>query len=177
MHYLVSRNVKVADSSSSDTSTDVLETENVILLGTNGTLTQFRNQIDRLYFKFGPYERVIFNPRPLPTEPREFNLIHESTTRGIFPGVISLLPGGSENTHLLILAGSQTTALVSYLTSTSGIHELQEARSRAGDTPFFEAVILTEMEGNVILKSHLVAIRPYNPDSACRLACVSVPTG
>jgi len=165
MHYLDRRNVDATTSISSDASSDQFELKNVILLGTTGTLMPFKNQIDPLYFKFVPHEHdgMIPNPQPLGAEPREFRGIRESPTRVIAPGILTLIPGNTKDSHILILQGLQTAALVSYLTSTAGCKELKAAQDHAGGKPFFEAVILSEMEGNTILHSHLAAFRAYAP--------------
>jgi hypothetical protein len=65
----------------------------------------------------------------------------------------------------MILQGLETAALVSYLTSNAGCDELKQAQTRAGGAPFFEAVILSEVEGNTILNSHLAAFRAFKPGS------------
>jgi hypothetical protein len=166
MHYMESRAATVTTTISSDTSAELFEGENVILVGTPGTLTPFRHQLDRLYFKFDPEANLLLNPRPLPSEPKEFKRIEESPSRNIYPGLVALLPGVSPSSHLMILAGSQTAALVVFLTSTSGSQALEEARSRAGHAPFFEAVILSEKEGNTVLNSHLAAFRAFSPGAA-----------
>ena len=167
LHYLDLRNVYATTSISSDASSDQFEQENVILMGTTGTLTPFKTQIDRLYFKFAPHtrDRTVPNPHPLAPEPREFVGIQESQTRSIYPGIISLIPGNSKDSHIMILQGLETAALVSYLTSSAGCDELKQAQTRAGDAPFFEAVILSEVEGNTILNSHLAAFRAFKPGS------------
>jgi hypothetical protein len=166
MHYMDSKNVKIDIAISSDASTELFEGENVILVGTPGTLTPFKSQLDRLYFKFEPQGRLLLNERPIGSEPREFRQIGESQTRNIFPGLVAVLPGISKGSQLLILAGQRTAALVSYLTSTSGNQQLQEARHQAGDPPYFEAVILSEVDGSTVLNSHLVAIRAYPSKAA-----------
>jgi len=163
MHYLDARDASVNISISSGASAEMLEGENVILVGTPGTLTPFQHQLDLLYFKFEPQGQLIHNAQPFPSEPREFKLIQESPSRTIFPGLIALIPGSSKGSHLMILAGRQTAALVSYLTSDEGNRELQEARNRVGGASFFEAVILSEVDGDTVLNSRLVAFRPFTP--------------
>jgi hypothetical protein len=163
MHYMDSRDASTTTTISSDTSAESFEGENVILVGTPGTLTPFRTQLDRLYFKFNPQARILLNPQPLPSEQREFKLIQESPSRSIYPGLVAFLPGNSKDSHLMILAGSETDALVGFLTSTPGSQALQEARKRAGGAPFFEAVILSEADGNTVLNSHLAAFRAFTP--------------
>jgi hypothetical protein len=166
MHYMDSRGASITTNISSDASAELFEGENVILIGTPGTLTPFRSQLDRLYFKFDSQARVLLNPQPLATEDREIRLIQESPSRSIYPGLVAFLPGSAKDSHLLILAGSETAGLVTYLTSTAGSQALQEARNRAGNAPFFEAVILSEADGNTVLNNHIVAFRAFTPKAA-----------
>lgn len=63
----------------------------------------------------------------------------------------------------MILQGLETAALVSYLTSNAGCDQLKQAQDRVGGAPFFEAVILSEVEGNTILNSHLAGFRAFKP--------------
>ncbi len=165
LHYLDLRNVNASTSISSDASSDQFEQENVILMGTTGTLMPFKNQIDRLYFKFAPRsnDRLVPNPHPIRPEPDQFAGFAESPTRNIYPGIISLIPGNSKDSHILIVQGLETAAIVSYLTSNAGCEQLKQAQIRAGGSPFFEAVILSEVDGNSILNSHLAAFRAYTP--------------
>lgn len=165
MHYLGQRNVDANTSISSDASSDQFELKNVILLGTTGTLMPFKNQIDRLYFKFvsHAHDGVVPNPQPVGAEQREFKGIRESPTRVISPGIVALIPGNTKDSHILILQGLHPAALVSYLTSTAGCQQLKDAQNRAGGSPFFEAIIMFEVEGNTPLNSHLVAFRAYAP--------------
>jgi hypothetical protein len=163
MHYMDSGGASITTNISSDASAELFEGDNVILIGTPGTLTPFRSQLDRLYFRFDSQARVLINPLPLASEPREINLVQESPSRSIYPGLIAFLPGNSKGSHLLILAGSETAGLVTYLTSTAGSQALQEARNRAGGAPYFEAVILSEADGNTVLNSHMVEFRAFTP--------------
>jgi hypothetical protein len=164
MHYMDSRNVKIDIAISSNASSDLFEDEDVILVGTSGTLRPFRSQLDRLYFKFDePHMRAVANPQPVGSEPREFAEIDESHSRIIYPGLVAVLPSISKNSKLMILDGQRTAALVSYLTSSAGTQQLQDARNRAGGAPFFEAVILSEIDGNTVLSNKLAALRAFTP--------------
>jgi len=65
----------------------------------------------------------------------------------------------------MILRELETEALVSYRTSNAGCDQLKQAHAHAGGGSFFEAVILSEAEGNTIQNSHLPAFRAYTPGS------------
>jgi hypothetical protein len=159
--YLNSSNANADVTFSSDASIELLEDRNTVLIGTPGTLASIRQQLGRLYFKFDPQGRVLLNPIPTAHEPQQFTQIDESSSRTIYPGLIAFISGSPKTSHLLILAGQRTKALVSYLTSASGSQQLQEARSRLGKGKFFEAVILSEMDGDTVLNNSLAAIRAY----------------
>jgi hypothetical protein len=140
---------------------EMLDSENLIALGTSTSLEPFRGYLNELSFSLGG-DQVIFD-KTLKSPGIAFRSIHESDARTIYPGIIALLPGRSSDGRILILQSLQTTGLVSFLTSEDGLKELEKARAAAGNGPFFEAVVLSEMEGTVALKSKLAAFRPYRP--------------
>ena len=79
------------------------------------------------------------------------------------PGIIACLPGGTQGTHVLILVTTYyTSALVSYLTSERGLSELQAAQRAHGNALFFEAIVLSEINGTTDLRSHLIEFRPIS---------------
>jgi hypothetical protein len=161
--YLEARNVSISTTISSNTASDQFEGENVILLGTPGTLAPYRSQLERLYFKFDPQARLLINPQPLAGEKREYRMTQQSSTRSIYPGLVAFMPGISKDSRLLIFAGSETDALVSYMTSDLGSRALEAARKNSGGAPFFEAVVLSEVDGNTVLNNKMVAFRPFTP--------------
>lgn len=161
MRYLNAREIDANIAISSDASADIFESGNVILTGTPGTLSPFRSYLDRLYFRFAPEGGQLFNPSPLASEPPQFDVTEESPSRIILPGLIAYIPGPSPGSHLLIVAGRETAALMAFLTSTQGSEDLAQARRRAGNGPYFEAVILSEMAGYTVLNNHLVAFRAF----------------
>ena len=60
----------------------------------------------------------------------------------------------------MLVQGSQTTALIAYLTSEEGMREMVNA-SQGMRTPFFEAVILSEVNSETPLQSRLGAFRTF----------------
>jgi hypothetical protein len=140
---------------------EMLDSENLIALGTSTSLAPFRAYLDELSFSLGG-DQTVFDKTRKPAG-IAFKAVHESPARAIYPGIIALLPGKSSDGRILILQSLQTTGLVSYLTSEEGLKELDKARAEAGQAAFFEAVVLSEMEGTVPLKSRLAAFRPYRP--------------
>jgi hypothetical protein len=100
---------------------------------------------------------------PLPGEARSVDLVVESAERSIWPGVLAVLPGRSGNSHLLILAGRHTSALVSFLTSSEGLGQLERLWKENGSPEYYEAVVNAEMDGATLVRFWPVAIRPFHP--------------
>lgn len=161
MHFLLLSGQDVDIAISSDTATDIFEKQNVILIGTAGTLAPFRSFTDQLDFQFNAFGSCILNGALHQAEPRRFNMVQESANRTIYPGLIAYIPGTSKKLNILIIEGRDTSALVDYLTSSRGSAELDHARSQSGHGPFFEAVVMSEVEGYTVLQNHLAAFRPY----------------
>lgn len=147
--------------SSADAPLEALDTENLIALGTWGTLTPLKPYLERMTFELGPHENYVLNRRPGSGEPARIDWITESPDRSIWPGVIAFLPGASGNTHLLILASRHTSALVSFLTSTNGLEALEAMWKQKGSPEFFEVVINSEMGGRGLVHSWPAVLHPY----------------
>jgi len=62
---------------------------------------------------------------------------------------------------LVFVTSYYTSALVSYLTSEKGLAEIRAAQRSHGGGPYFEAVIVSEMDGTTNLKSNLVEFRAF----------------
>ncbi len=76
------------------------------------------------------------------------------------PGIIAVVPRAGGDRWLMLLQGTDTMALIAYLTSDEGMREILEA-TRGMKTPYFEAVILSEVNRGTPLQSRLGAIRPF----------------
>jgi hypothetical protein len=161
LHYMDAGLLKADLAISSDAPWEAYENDNIILLGTPGTLTPFKSQLDRLYFWFDPQGFVIRNRQPRAGEPATYSGLFESETRFFRPGLIAVLPGVSKDSRIMILAGQSTAALVSFLTSKNGNDQLQKMQRQNGGGPYFEAVILSEQDGDTVLNNRLVALRTY----------------
>jgi hypothetical protein len=83
----------------------------------------------------------------------------------VSPGIIALLPRQGSASRILLVQGTQTAALISYLTSETGIREITQAEAEHGHNPFFEAVVLSEVNGENPIQSRLVAFRPFTKGS------------
>lgn len=64
----------------------------------------------------------------------KFPLDQESASRMVTPGLIALLPRGASGSRILLVQGAQTTALISYVTSETGMREITQAEAEHGHT-------------------------------------------
>jgi hypothetical protein len=151
--------------SSANAPLEALDTDNVIAIGTWGTLTPLKPYLDRMDFELGPHEDFVRIKNPGPGEPSLIKGVAESPDRGIWPGVIALLPGHGGHTHLLILASRHTSALVSFLTSTNGLDQLARMWKAKGSPEYYELVVNAELSGRGLVRFWPVVLHPYkNPD-------------
>jgi len=135
-----------------------------VVLGTGRTLAPFHAYIKRLSFQLDAHEEAVIDQKPVSGKPARFEKIRESPTRQVSPGIVAVLPGSDSGTRIIvIMAGFNTSSLVAYLTSEDGLRELEKARKANGGGPFFEAVILSELNGTTPLKSWLAELKPYDP--------------
>lgn len=150
--------------SSANAPLEALDTDNVIAIGTWGTLTPLKPYLDRMDFELGPHEDFVRIKNPAPGEPSLIEEVTESPDRGIWPGVIALLPGRGGRTHLLILASRHTSALVSFLTSTNGLDQLARLWKAKGSPEYYEVVLNAELSGRDLVRFWPVVLHPYkNP--------------
>jgi hypothetical protein len=159
--YLDPRGLHLTISTTAESPMDTLDRENLIVAGTPRTLAPFQAVLDRLSFKVDAEKGEVIERHPASGAPRKFDTVQQSPLRMATPGVVACLPGGTQGTKVLVFVTTYyTSALVSYVTSESGLAELQAAQRAHGNTPYFEAVILSEMNGTTDLSSHLVEFRP-----------------
>lgn len=163
--FLDTYGVHTSVSSSAESPRQIIDYENVIAFGTTSSLTAYQSDIDRLSYKLGPYEKYVIDKRMPAGSPPQFPLYSESASRMVSPGIIALLPRQASVSRILLVQGTQTAALISYLTSETGIREITQAEAEHGHNPFFEAVVLSEVNGENPIQSRLVAFRPFTKDS------------
>ncbi len=163
LHYMDASSQRADIAISSDAPSELFEGNNIVLLGTPGTLAPFKKQLDRLYFEFDQQGWAIQNRQPRADERAVYSAVFESPTRVVSPGLIAVLPGISKDTRIMIIAGQSTAALVWFLTSSEGSQQLEKMRQQTGGGPYFEAVIMSELAGNTILNNRLAVVRPYSP--------------
>jgi hypothetical protein len=162
--YLDQFGIQTKVESSANAPLEALDTENVIAVGTWGTLTPLRPYLEHMDFELSPHEDFVTIGNPGPGEPKVVGQIVESPERGIWPGVIALLPGRSGRTRLLILASRHTSALVSFLTSTNGLDQLSRMWKAKGAPEYYEVVVNAELSGRELVRFWPVALHAYkNP--------------
>jgi hypothetical protein len=159
--YLDPRGLHLSISTTAESPVDTLDRENLIVAGTPRTLAPFQAVLNRLSFQIDAERSEVIDRRLAPSAPRKFKTVVQSPLRMTTPGIIACLQGSTQGTKVLIFVTTYyTSALVSYLTSESGLAELQAAQRTHGNSPYFEAIILSEMNGTTNLRSHLVEFRP-----------------
>lgn len=173
--------VQTSISSATDSPQQIIDHENIIVFGTPTSMTDFQPELDRLSFELAPYpyERYVID-RSLPRgSPGEFPAVQESASRSLEPGIIALVPGGSAGSRILIVQGTQTMALISYLVSDGGMQEVMRARAEHGNSLYFEAVVLSEVNAGNPIQSRLVAFRALkeSPRHSNHVAVASISGG
>ncbi|MGO4210636.1 helix-turn-helix domain-containing protein [Terriglobus sp. 2YAB30_2] len=158
--YLQPLGTKISPSSSTELSPESADSANLILLGTVGTLAPYQAYLDKLHFRIPEHKQFIEDATPGLKAPVHFETVRESPTRIVAPGIVALLPGHSSDSFVLVLAGYHTNALISYLTSVNGLADLQKARATHGNPEFFDAVVLSEVNGTTPLRSWVAALKP-----------------
>jgi len=144
--------------SSAEAPLEALDSENVIAIGTWGTLAPVKPYLDRMTLRLSEHEMHVTNQRPLAGEPAEISHVAESPERMIWPGVIAVLPARGGRSHLLVLASRQTSALVSMLTTSHGLEEIERLRKVKGSPEFFEMAVQSEMNGMALVGSKAVVL-------------------
>ncbi len=159
--YLDRAGYETAASSSANAPLEMLDHENVIALGTWGTLSPLQPFLDRMTFQLVDHEQSVINKAPVADEAVRLDQVVESPVRGTWLGVIAVLPGQSGQTHLLVLASRHTAALVSFLTSMDGLSQLQKLWKQKGAPEYYEVVVAAEMDGETLVRFSAVALHPF----------------
>jgi hypothetical protein len=152
--------------SSADAPVEALDNENVIAIGTSGTLSPLNTYLDRMSLRLGPHEQSIEVRGASAGEPARIDAVQENPERAIWPGVVAVLPGPRGKTHLLILASRHTSALVATLTSGNGLEQVERLWRSKGSPEFFEMAVNSEMNGMDLVRSWPVLLRPFRSSTA-----------
>jgi hypothetical protein len=148
--------------SSADAPLEALDNENVIAIGTRGTLTPLNSYLSRMSLTLGAHEQSVDINKALPGEPRRVEWVQESPERAIWPGVIAVLPGPGGRTHLLVMAARHTSALVSFVTSANGLSQLDKMWKAKGSPDYYEVVVNSEMNGEDLVRFWPVVLHPLS---------------
>ena len=148
-------------STSADLPQQMTNNENIIAFGATSDLTTYKADSDRLTYQLGSNEEYVIDTHETGERHHEFVETNEPGSLVITPGLIALIPRGNSGNWLLLIQGVQNAALISYLISDNGMREIEQARARYGHTKFFEAVVLSEVNGDKPIQSSLAAFRPF----------------
>lgn len=165
--------IQTTFSTSEDSPHEITDHENIIAFGTATSMVAFRPDLDKLSFRMGPHERYIIDRNRPSGSPPPYRMIFEQNERVVMPGIVALLPLNASGGRILLLQSEQTTALIAYLISDEGMRELSRAMAGTG-SQFFEAVILSEVNGDNPIQSRLASYRSF---SARRAAGSGVRSG
>jgi hypothetical protein len=152
--------IQTSFSSSASLPQGIVDHENLITFGTKSSLVAYQSDLDRLTFRMAPGEVKVTDLLSPPGARKEFLRVHESQARDVVPGIIAVIPRAGTDSRLMLVQGTQTMALIAYLTSEEGMREICDATQNM-KTPYFEAVILSEVNGGTPLQSRMGAIRPF----------------
>lgn len=134
--------------------TDEMDKENVVLLGTGTTLRRFDEILKATSLRFDPLTTAITRVDDKAQVVQRFNPVNESGDVSYIPQMLACLPTGIAGKKALVIAGFRNQALLHYITSDAGQNEIRK-RQKLGNSPFFEAVVLAEMNGNTPLRSSI----------------------
>lgn len=174
--FLDSYGVQTSFSSANESPHGIIDHENIITFGSASSLAEYETYLDQLSFKMALHESYIIDKHLPAGSQHQFPQLQESASRTVTPGIIAVLPRGSSGSRILILQGIQTTALISFLTSEAGMHEITQAQSEQGSSPFFEAVVLSEVNAGNPIQSRLVAFRRFTVPASLPRQIAAIPT-
>jgi len=133
--------------SSSEAPLAALDNENMIAIGTRGTLNDLKPYLDQTTLRLLPRDFDVENQAPRPGEPKRIRMAQESSARRIWPGTMAILPGRTGRTHLMVLTARHTSSLVDFLTSATGQDQLEHIWKARGAPEYYDVVINAEING------------------------------
>jgi len=147
-------------SSSSALSLGTIDHETLILMGTANTLYPYQKYFNSLTLSFTSASMTIGSRDPSNGKTVEYKPIEESSNRVVIPQLFACLPGSTPNSRILLIEGYKNIATITYITSREGQDELQRLQEENGNSPFFEAVIMSEINWDTPIKSWIAAYKP-----------------
>ena len=150
-----------ADLSSSDAlSLGAIDRETLILMGTVQTLQPYQKYFRKLTLSFTSAPQTISSRDSSTGKSVEYNPVIQSSDHVIIPQLLACLPGSTPNGRILLIEGYKDIASVAYITSREGQDELQRLQKENHGNPFFEAVVMSEINGDIPIKSRIAIYKP-----------------
>lgn len=164
--YLEDRGVPVRIIDTPAATLDMLDSQDAIVFVGPGSVHQVANAMDRIGWAFDrttvATSRGLLDLRAAPGTQRDYPVTAHSPTRTTGHGVIALLPGKAENTHLLVVASSFNPALSSLLTHPAELALLQKFLRQQKAGPDFEAIVRYELNADRVLDAKPILARPVS---------------
>lgn len=149
---------------SSDATMNLLENSNVIAFGAHATLSPFQGYLNSMNFSLEINEDRIVNKEPAKGELETYERSEQGFGRSIEPSIVAVLPSRNPGKKLLILQSRYTSALVEMMTSQVGNNLFTKMYEAHGSPPYFEMVVMNEIEGTKPIKSTPLAMHAYIKD-------------
>jgi hypothetical protein len=160
VRYLRAKGIELMVGSSADLSLEAFNDQNVVLIGIPGTSQHIKQLMEKLPFYSVPGEgRFAYNRQPLAGEPARWGGATLSDSRRTTYGAIALLPGRVAGSRILMLAGQDSYALVSFLISPTSLDLLDQALRGSGSPAYYQTVVESEIDGKTVLRAKPVAVR------------------
>jgi hypothetical protein len=161
--YLVPFGVPVTLVGTKELEADSLHWCNVILLGLPNSSFQLRSSLAaRTFFVDSKEPASVVNRFPKPGEPARF--VETTQPDGAWRrsyGILAVLPGRTELTRRLVLAGQDTRLLTTMITSEPRLRELEAEHRKAGSPDFFETVLEMTSGSQKLMRIRPVAFRSF----------------
>jgi hypothetical protein len=141
-----------------DSSMTVLESHDVIAVGTHQTLQPLHEYLGAMNFTLARDEGDVINAHPAGDEQAHYGTIQESPDHLIRPSIISILPGRAPGLKVLLLQSRDPAALVSFLSSSAGDNSISDILKKHGEPDFYEMVVETETENDRALRTWPIAV-------------------
>jgi len=141
-----------------DLSLELFGRDNIVFLGIPPTSPHVENLLSRTDFYLTASNRRVSIRHPAAGEPSSFPGPGDNR----LVGIVSVLPGQAAGTRLVILSGTHTSALASFLASPVTLRDLETYLARNGAPEYFEMVVAAEVDGFNLLRAAPIAIRPVS---------------
>ncbi|MDX1981790.1 MAG: helix-turn-helix domain-containing protein [Bryobacteraceae bacterium] len=137
---------------------------NLIFLGSPGTSEHLQQILNESNFFIVPGTTgIVRNRAPAAGEAAVYAEAKRGDRRSVVPGIVSVFPGKTPRTKMLLLSSRTPATLVAFLMSPQGLEVLDRRLREAGSPEHYECVVLAEVEGTSVLKTSLAALRRFHP--------------